>query len=146
MESAVKNLADHLRHLEETAGVFESAPHYEPKTDSLVYFLRDVSSYAKRITKFFSVYLSNYDDTLVGVEVNRVTMVLNMIEEIDDFSLTGDTDVEVKDEDGKCYILGAFIRAAIGPEPDEPIEPSDYEELKKATRGVRLKKRDLCPA
>ena len=58
-------------------GPFRPEPFYEPATDSLIYYERDERSYAKRISRHLTVFLSVQDDTLVGVEIKGVKASLD---------------------------------------------------------------------
>jgi hypothetical protein len=50
---------------------FVPRPYYEPETDALIYYFKNEKSYSKRITKYFTVFLSIADDSLIGFEVKE---------------------------------------------------------------------------
>lgn len=53
-------------------GEFEARPYYEPETDAVIFYFRNERSYSKRITRYFTIFLSIDDDSLVGFEVTGI--------------------------------------------------------------------------
>lgn len=59
---------------------FEQKPFYEPITDSILMYFRNERSYAKRISKHFTLFVSNEDDSLVGFEIKGVYDICRALE------------------------------------------------------------------
>jgi hypothetical protein len=88
--------ADGLEHLANDLNValegarskeFRAEPYYDRDTDSLVFYERDVRSYAKRINKYLTIYLSCADDTVVGFKIKGVQRPLLAAKGLRDFPL-----------------------------------------------------------
>ncbi len=62
-----EELADFLK---TPLGPFRPDPYYEPHTDSMIYYSRDVPSYAKPIDAHMTLFLSQADDSVVGCEIS----------------------------------------------------------------------------
>lgn len=63
------------KELEEKLGhdvEFQPKPFYEPTTDSIIVYLKNESSYAKRVNEHITLFVSNSDDTIVGFEIEGV--------------------------------------------------------------------------
>ena|SRR3990172_3827506 len=112
---------------------FTPKPFYSPEGDTLTYFLEDTEFYAKRLDDLVTVYRSTATDRLVGCKIKGVKRILERL---------GEFDVLI-DRDG-TYYLGPFFLAGMA-EAEEGKRP-DYEELRRATRGVRIDRRELQPA
>lgn len=50
-------------------GPFKPAPYYDPEMDALIFYARDVQSYASRQNDVLTLYLSMADDSLVGFKL-----------------------------------------------------------------------------
>jgi hypothetical protein len=144
MATGLDGFAAHLKQIEENAGEFHAQPYYEPETDSLIFYIRDESAYSKRVTKYFTVFLSNEDDSLVGIEVKGLKVISRAIEDLGEVDLIDP--LLVKAEDGESHALSVIVRCALVPEPDEPVTGDQYEQLKKATHGIRVNKPKACGA
>lgn len=142
MATGLDGFADYLKHAESTLPTFQAEPYYEPETDSLIYYIRDESSYNKRLTKYFGVFLSNRDDSLVGIEVKGLKIIMQAVEDLGDVKLVDS--MSVKGEDGDWHDLSVIVRCALVPEPDEPLADEEYAAFGRLTRGVRVNKRELC--
>jgi hypothetical protein len=112
---------------------FVRKPFYSAEADTLTYFLEDTEYYAKRLDDLVTVYRSTSDDRFVGCKIKGCR---RMIERLGEF--------DVLIPDGGDYYLGPFFLAGMA-EADEDKRP-DYEELGRATRGVRIDRRELEPA
>ena len=134
MVTGLEGFANHLKGL--APGVFKPEPYYEAKTDALIFYKRDVPSWSKRINKYLTVFLSDEDDTLVGIEIKGLSIIENAVENLGAVRVSGS--VEVKAEDGEAVDLSVFVRCSLVPEADEPLDSGDYEELSSVTRGVKI--------
>jgi hypothetical protein len=121
---------------------FEPRPYYESLTDSLIYYFRNEKSYSKRITKYFTVFLSCEDDSLVGIEVKSLKTIMKAIADL------GEVDVvepPIKASlQGQEVALRVIAHCALTPEPETPVSGAYYDELEAHTRGVRIRLDDLC--
>lgn len=142
MATGLDGFAAFLVAAKEEMGEFEARPYYEPETDSLIYYTRDVSSYSKRVSKYLTVFLSNDDDSLVGIEVKGFkTSILPAIEGMGDVPVA---DCTVTNEDGETLELSVIARFALAPEMSDQFRGNRFDELNRATSGVRVKKGGLC--
>ena len=125
-------------------GQFVPRPFYEPHTDSLIYYHRNVRSYGQRINKYVTLFLAVADDSLVGVEIKgfKSTMV-KAIHGLGDVQLL--EPLKVKNEDGETMDLALVMRCALIPEADAPLE-EHYASLNRMTKGVKVPKAELCGA
>jgi hypothetical protein len=82
MATGLDRLAEFLAEAEARETAFRRRPYYEPETDSLIFYIRDMSSYSKRITKYLTLFLANSDDTLVGIEVKSMKVICRAIETV----------------------------------------------------------------
>jgi hypothetical protein len=144
MAKGLDELADYLKAKRRGMGEFEPKPYYESDTDSLIYYFLDVSSYSKRVTRYFTVFLANEDNSLVGIEVKGLTTIMRAVENLGEVQLV--KPVSVTDADGDEYDLSVIVRCALVPEQEEPVKGHEYEELESATRGVKVKRVDLANA
>ncbi len=110
---------------------FAPNPFYEPITDSLLMYIRDERSYAKRISKHFTIFVSNSDDTLVGFEIKGVTDICKAIGSDGLRQIVGPLAIE--DEDGPCELFIMVKVATIASEV--PLNGSEYESLEQAAKG-----------
>lgn len=119
---------------------FKAEPYYEPGTDSIIYYMRDERSYSTRVTKFFTLFLSTADDSLVGFEIKGVKTLAKAIEGLDgEYPVAKATGV--KGEDGVEGDFSLFMRQALVPEHEQPVDAELQVELNNATRGVRVPRR-----
>ena len=104
-----------------------------------------MSAYSKRVTQYFTVFLSTEDDSLVGIEVKGLKFIRKAVERLDH-----DVDIvkplPVKDKDGEYFDFGVIVRQALVPEPDEPVRSQQRDEIDKAIKGIRIDKSKLCPS
>lgn len=70
-------LGDHLKSIEPRQ--FKKRPYYEPETDSLICYFRDMPSYGKRVNNHLTVFLAQSDETLVGIELAGLTLILRAV-------------------------------------------------------------------
>jgi hypothetical protein len=144
MATGLDQFAAQLKQIEAGLGDFHPKPYYDQRTDSLLYLIRDESSYAKRVTRYFTVHLSNHDDSLVGIEVKGLRTITKVVEDLGEGR---EVDIvrplEVKGEDGESLELSVVVRCALVTAP-KTVSGKDYDELEKVTRGVRISKSDLC--
>lgn len=113
---------------------FQPKPFYEPITDSILMYLRNERSYAKRISKHFTLFASNSDDTLVGFEIKGVKDICRAIETDGMRQIVGP--IDVLDENGACE-LSIMLKVATM-SPDIELTGCEYEKLDRATKGKRL--------
>ena len=126
-------LNEYLDFLGSEAGEFTPRPYYEPAGDSLIFYARNEQSYAKRINRLLTVFLSFHDNSLVGCEVKGVQRMLR---------IAGDFGVLVQDRKVK---LGLFLAFALVPPPDDPAF-EQYEEEFKQFEDVELDPHEFVPA
>jgi hypothetical protein len=139
---ATKNgLGDYLKSTETRR--FEKRPYYEPETDSLICYFRDTPSYGKRVNNHLTVFLAQADNSLVGVEVAGLTLILRAVEGLGDIRI-GDP-LTVNDENGDgSFPLSVLVRCALVPEAVIHVTGECYEELTQATDGVQVNREEMC--
>ena len=143
MAAGLGQLADHLTSV--TLGAFQPRPYYEPKTDSLIFYVRDVRSYGQRINKYFTVFLAVSDDSLVGFEVKGIkSTLMPAIEGLGDVNLVDS--MPMKAPDGEPFDLEIIMRCALVPKHDVKVEGEQYAQLDNMAKGVKVRKGDLCGA
>lgn len=104
---------------------FVAKPYYEPEGDSLVFYAKDVQSFARRHNALLTVFLSTEDKSLVGVEVKGVKRILR---------LSGEFGVAVLD---RRMRLGIFLAFALVPPPEDPAF-REYEEQFEQFKDVEV--------
>lgn len=144
MANGLDSFAQYLIAAESNMGEFVPRPYIEPETDSLVFYIRDESSYSKRITRYFTVFLANSDDSLVGFEIKGLRTITKAICDGGLVEIAGP--LSVRNEDGAECGLSVLMRVALIAEPDSPINGKLHDQLAQATQGVRVNRRDLCGA
>jgi hypothetical protein len=133
MASGLENYVNSLN--EKISGEFVASPYYEPDGDSLIFYVRDVQSYAKRLNPLLTVFLSSDDHSLVGCEVKGVQHMLR---------LAGDFGLLVHDADIKLRILLAF---ALVPQPDDPSLDRYADDLRNFVGDdIEMRREDLVRA
>lgn len=141
---ATKNgLGDHLKSIEPRQ--FKKQPYYEPETDSLICYFRDMPSYGKRVNNHLTVFLAQSDDSLVGIELAGLTLILRAVEGLGDIRIGDPLTVNNEDGDGS-FPLSVLVRCALVPEAVVQVTGEDYEELTKATNGVQVSHKEMCLA
>ncbi len=147
MAQGLTNLAEHLNHALQqcaAAGEFKPAPFYDKADDSLVYYERNIRSYARRVNQFLTFFLACDDDTLVGLKVKSVKTIVKATEGLGAVTLA--EPVAIAGEDGEEIDLAVMVRCSLVPSTDEPVSGRDYDQVEKITKGVRIHPSQLCPA
>lgn len=144
MATQLNEFAEHLDGALARISEFTPKPYYEADTDSLIYYLRDVSSYSKRVTKYFTLFLANSDDSLVGFEVKGVGVIIKAVANLGDVEVVNP--IPVKDGDGKEYDLSVVVRGALVPNPDATFTGDQYNAINSATSGKTFRKKMMCGA
>jgi hypothetical protein len=141
MAIGLDDFAGFLTDAKESMGQFRAVPYYEPETDSLIFYARNVSSYGKRVSRYLTIFLSNDDNTLVGVEVKGFKrVILPAVEGMGDVSV-GDCLLE---HDGKTIELSVIARCALASELSEQFRGECFDQMNSATKGVSVSKEQLC--
>lgn len=123
---------------------FVPRPYYEPETDALIYYFKNEKSYSKRITKYFTVFLSCEDESLVGFEVKSLEVIMKAIADLGEVDVV-DPPVKANLE-GQEIALRVIARCALTPEPETPVTGADYDELYAHTEDIRIRLDELCMA
>lgn len=93
----VTDLAELLSGPKQTS--FSAEPFYEPATDSLIFYAKDVRSYGKRIGKYFTVFLSLDDKSIVGYEIKGWNTIRKAVEDLGTVMIAGP--VSLCNDDGR---------------------------------------------
>lgn len=131
----LREFADHLKNV--TPGEFRAEPFYEPTTDALIYYFQNKPSYSKRINKFLTLFLSDAEDALVGIEVTGLKIIAKAIEDLGP--------VPVKD-DGHEVDLSVLVRCSLVPPAEEGLDGQRFDDLNAVTRGVKIPPSLYAPA
>ncbi|MBN2474726.1 MAG: hypothetical protein JXB62_08965 [Pirellulales bacterium] len=116
-------------------GEFESRPFYEPKSDSLIWYLRDTRSHNKRITQYLTFFLSVEDDSLVGFEVKSVKTIMKAIEDLGEVDLAKPVEVNI---DGAQMSMQVIVRCALVTGHETPFSGEDWEQLEAVTKDLMV--------
>lgn len=60
-------------------GPVTPAPFYDRRSDSLMFYARDVPSFANRLNSRFSTFLDSNDESLVGFEIKGFSQIVKLI-------------------------------------------------------------------
>lgn len=127
----LKEFASFLKEMRPT-GEFVAKPFYEPRTDSLIFYARNVSSYGKRLNQLLTLFLSNEDHSLVGCELKGVKRLLKRVDGCAVF---------VHDHKIKLSLL---MGIGLAPEPDDEYLIDRYkDDLFDATDPVEIDAHEL---
>ncbi len=91
------------------AASFEPCAYYGPEEDAVIFYFRNVPDYARRVSRWLTLYLAIDDDQLVGCQVKGVKRVL---EDIDAFG------IDVEHNKVKLQVLFLAFLGAVADEPD----------------------------
>lgn len=69
---SLSNFVGNLKSVRE----FQPVPYYESETDSMICYFHDIQSYSKRIDEYVTLFLAISDDSLVGVEIKGVSLIM----------------------------------------------------------------------
>lgn len=122
--AGLKELGEFLSAVE--MGDFKPQPYYEDRTDCLVLYLRDCPSYSKRLNKMLTLFLSNDDNSLVGVEVKGVNRLLQLNKAFG---------VAVIDKEVKLGVLLAF---ALVEDAEDKSLKEQYREPLESLRDISI--------
>lgn len=136
MATGLEALAGRLKESCASGEQFNPEACYEATTDSLIYYHRDVPSYSKRINRYLTVFLSDADESLVGIEIKGLSVISSAVENLGNVKISDP--VRVNDEDGESVDLSVFVRCSLVPEPDVPFDANDYAEIERVAKGVRI--------
>lgn len=118
---------------------FRSSWYYEPITDSLLIYAENKRSYAKRISKHFTLFLANSDNTFVGFEIKGVKDICKALDSQELRAIVSPIDVDF--EDGPCEISVMARVATIRPEVE--INASEYESIEQVSKGLKIDLNEL---
>src|SRR5487761_1645112 len=82
MPSGLSKYFDFLKGGLAQTGPFVPKPFYRPESDTLYFYGRDVSSYARRLNPLVAVFLANDDESLVGFKIEGVQRILARMERL----------------------------------------------------------------
>ena len=112
MAAGLSDFDDYLKQGLENMGPFRPKPYYEPTGDSVIFYIRDVQSYAKRLNPILTLFLSADDESLVGCEVKGVKRLLRTY---------GDFMVSVTEHRGEKLRLGMLLGFGLALTHDENL-------------------------
>ncbi len=144
MAQGLDAFAAHLKRSTDVMGEFRSEPFYQTETDTLIFYFRDTPSYEKRITKYLTIFLAVEDDSLVGIEIKGIKVIMMAIQNLGDVPIS--EPIEVKDEDGELIHMSFVMHFALGFEQLEAISGTQYEQLRDQVKEFRVRRSDVCPA
>jgi hypothetical protein len=127
------SLAEYLKG--DCVGAFRPECFYESKTDSLIYYGRNVPSYSNRVNKYLTLFLADEDDALVGFEIKGLSIITKAIEDLGYVEVADP--VAVGDGDGATVDLSVVVRCSLVV-CDESVG-EHYEPLEKLSRGVKIR-------
>lgn len=133
MASGLNDHLEYVRKISEGLPEFSVKPYYEPDCDSLILYVRNEPSYARRLNSLLTLFLSAEDHSLVGCEVKGVQRLLR---------LAGEFGVLVRDKKIRLGILLAFALA----EPPEDPALDEYESRFKDFENIEIEREALVPA
>ncbi len=118
---------------------FSVNPYYESITDSLLVYTRNERSYAKRISKHFTIFLANSDDTFVGFEIKGVNDICKAIDSEGMRQIVGPFAVEF--EDGRFQLSIMVKVATINSEV--ALNGTEFELVEQAAKGLKFERDEL---
>lgn len=112
MATGLNEYHDFLNEVCSNPAPFHAKPYYEAEGDSLIFYVKDRPSYAKRLNTIFTLFLSADDDSLVGCEIKGVKRLLKIY---------GDFMACVTEGRRKKPRLGIILGFALAPSQDDDL-------------------------
>ena len=135
MESGLTEYFDFLKEGLAQTGPFVPKPFYQPESDTLYFYGRDVPSYARRLNALLTVFLANDDDSLIGFKIKGVQRILTRMERL------GREKFMMHDH-REGIRLTIFLEFALVAPPDEP-ELAGFEDAVRQYDNVIVDTREL---
>jgi hypothetical protein len=110
---------------------------YEPKTDSLQFYLQDTPSYGNRLNELFTIFVADEDDSLVGFEIKGVSSLIDRV---------GSFGLEVTNETVKPIPMRDLVKYAVAPVPIDPDAVGWLASEAEKWAGYEVNRADLQPS